>query len=505
MIERVYFKDNLSFKNLSLEFKNGLVCFSGVSGAGKSVIFKSILAAFAMAESNAALLEVSINDKLNNDLIDDDEINIFRVKKDKQTRYFINEQAVSKKLINEILANKIRYLSARNYDDFEPNYLLTLLDKSIAIKDDEFSKILNEFKKDFLILNDLENKLKQLSENEKKINDLRDFLKFEIEKIKKINPQENEYNELLAIKSKLSKQDKINNILEHCQGILHYESKVNELLKLLDIDNEFFQNTMFELNNIFYEAEQINDEYDIESILNRLEELNYIIKKYSSIENAKEVLAKKQEELQEYENIEENIALLKSKIKLIKENLNSLANFLHDKRNKELLLIEKEINEILKDLFLENLKLNLTKTALNNNGLSLLNINLKGAGFKEVSSGELNRLRLAFLCVFASRLNDFNGILFLDEIDANLSGKEAASIASVLQKLAKNFQIFAITHMPYICAKANQHILVSKINNESFAKSIQGKEVQKELARMISDGNLDDAALEFVKNLLEKK
>ena len=61
-----------------------------------------------------------------------------------------------------------------------------------------------------------------------------------------------------------------------------------------------------------------------------------------------------------------------------------------------------------------------------------------------ISSGEFNRLRLALLTSMSEyEIND-NGILFLDEIDANLSGKESAAIATVLKKLTQKYQIFAI-------------------------------------------------------------
>lgn len=106
MIERLYFTNNITFDELNLEFKNGLIVFTGSSGAGKSVIFKSILAAFGIFESSASLLEISIDDKINDESIENSNPNVFRVKKDKVTRYFINNQAVSKKIMSELNADR---------------------------------------------------------------------------------------------------------------------------------------------------------------------------------------------------------------------------------------------------------------------------------------------------------------------------------------------------------------------------------------------------------------
>ena len=55
-----------------------------------------------------------------------------------------------------------------------------------------------------------------------------------------------------------------------------------------------------------------------------------------------------------------------------------------------------------------------------------------------------------------------NGVLFLDEIDANLSGKESDAISKVLIALSKNYQIFAISHQPQLTSSANQHFWLIK-------------------------------------------
>ena len=95
-----------------------------------------------------------------------------------------------------------------------------------------------------------------------------------------------------------------------------------------------------------------------------------------------------------------------------------------------------------------------------------------------------------------------NGILFLDEIDANLSGKESQSIAKVLEVLSKNYQIFAISHQPQLSATAKQHFLVKKTNNESFVTKLNKQQRIAEISRMISGENITDQAKEFAKQLL---
>ncbi|EAK3239468.1 DNA recombination protein RecN, partial [Campylobacter jejuni] len=131
----------------------------------------------------------------------------------------------------------------------------------------------------------------------------------------------------------------------------------------------------------------------------------------------------------------------------------------------------------------------------------MLDINL--AHLKNLSSGELNRLRLAFIATECKILNAGKGILFLDEIDANLSGKEAMSIAKVLEELSKFYQIFAISHLPQLSSKAHNHFLVEKNGEESKVKKLDQEERIKELARMVSGELVSDEAIEFAKTLFK--
>ncbi|ULO03504.1 AAA family ATPase [Campylobacter sp. RM12651] len=505
MIERLYFTNNITFDELNLEFKNGLIVFTGSSGAGKSVIFKSILAAFGIFESSASLLEISIDDKINDESIENSNPNVFRVKKDKVTRYFINNQAVSKKIMSELNASNIRYLSAKNYDDFEPNYLLKMLDLIIIKKEQNYENTLNEYKNNFKKLDELEKEYKKLCEDENKINDLKELLSLEIKKIKDINPKIGEYEKLLDIKTKLSKRDKIEQALRKSEGIFAYESSVLELLRLANIDSEFFVSAMNELNDIYNDLNNDSSELDIEEILNRLEKLHYLVKRYGSVEDALNILKDKEKELNIYENIDYEKDNIEKELKTLKNKLISDAKAISKIRLIYLNELECKINDYLNLLYLDKIALRLVEFELGINGIDRFEISLNKAGFKEISSGELNRLRLAFLASFADFIDYANGYIFLDEIDANLSGKEAISIANVISKLSKHYQIFVITHMPWICAKANQHFLVSKENNKSFARELRKDEVANELARMISDENISQSALDFAKTILEGK
>jgi len=93
--------------------------------------------------------------------------------------------------------------------------------------------------------------------------------------------------------------------------------------------------------------------------------------------------------------------------------------------------------------------------------------------------------------------------LILDEIDANLSGKESMSVAKVLKILSQKYQIFAISHQPQLSSQADSHFLVTKEEGVSMVKLLNKDERIVELARMVSGEEVSGEATQFAKKLLK--
>ena len=122
------------------------------------------------------------------------------------------------------------------------------------------------------------------------------------------------------------------------------------------------------------------------------------------------------------------------------------------------------------------------------------------------SSGELARVMLALKTVLIKASS--KSVVVFDEVDANVGGEVASAVAELLQKLGHTQQVFCITHLPQVAAKANFHLIVRKSTGKnSTAVSIEAvSDNQKrleELARMLGDRNAT-TALEHAKALLEK-
>jgi DNA repair protein RecN (Recombination protein N) len=52
--------------------------------------------------------------------------------------------------------------------------------------------------------------------------------------------------------------------------------------------------------------------------------------------------------------------------------------------------------------------------------------------------------------------------LVFDEVDAGIGGRVGLQVGDTMRRVAADHQVFAITHLPQIAARAHHHILVSK-------------------------------------------
>ncbi len=509
MINRVYIKNCLSFNEVNLEFKKGLNVFTGPSGAGKSILIQEILALFAFNDVKSELSELEFTNNSFEDAtygIDiGDDLIIKNIKKEK-ARYFLNNQSISKKNLQTISSKLIKQLNLKDTSDFESQKIIDFLDRLSTKNSSEFKNIKDSFDGKFKDYFNIKKELDRLYEDEKKIEDLKEFARFEITKIEEIDPKEDEYEKLNIIKKSLAKKEKIEKAINKASAIFELNSSITDLLQLLEVDSTFFDEAMNELNNILEKSSDSLSELEdinIEEVLNRIEKISSLQKRFGSIKEALEYKNQKKAELESFMNISFSKTRLEKEYFTLEIEIKDLAKKITSFRKESLVLLEEKINYYLKFLYLNNAEMKILEKNLDFAGIDEIYFELNGVSLDTISSGEYNRLRLALL----SAISDFdigeNGVLFLDEIDANLSGKESDAISKVLIALSKNYQIFAISHQPQLTSSANQHFLVDKKDGISIVKLLNNNEKITEIARMISGENVTNEAIQFAKNLLK--
>jgi DNA repair protein RecN (Recombination protein N) len=110
---------------------------------------------------------------------------------------------------------------------------------------------------------------------------------------------------------------------------------------------------------------------------------------------------------------------------------------------------------------------------------------------KIASSGETARVMLALKAVLADA--DATPLLVFDEVDANVGGEIGAAVGRELAALGARHQVFCVTHLPQVAARAARHLVVEK-SHAGRTTSIAIREIQgdiaarvDELARMLGD------------------
>ena len=120
------------------------------------------------------------------------------------------------------------------------------------------------------------------------------------------------------------------------------------------------------------------------------------------------------------------------------------------------------------------------------------------------SGGEISRLMLSIKSIVADKMQ-LPSIIF-DEVDTGVSGDVANKMGEMMQQIAANIQVLAITHLPQVAAKGSSHYKVYKEDTADRTitriKQLTTAEREGELALMLSGSAVDETALAAARSLL---
>lgn len=123
---------------------------------------------------------------------------------------------------------------------------------------------------------------------------------------------------------------------------------------------------------------------------------------------------------------------------------------------------------------------------------------------KIASGGELSRVMLALKAILAGV--DRVPTLVFDEIDAGIGGEVALRVAAKLEGVANSHQVFVITHLPQLAARAHHQLLVEKGESDGLASTrvrvLDGEERVREVARMLGGDPNSPTSQDHARELL---
>lgn len=548
MIKKIHVKNYILINDITVDLAEGLNVITGETGSGKSVLINAIDVAFGAKASkdliktgtDKATIELTLSVKKDiSALLDDygienwgDEMVISREISPTSSRSRVNGTLVNMEFLKRLKELFLDIHSQhQTYSFMQPNYHINLLD---AYSKDIYGAILNEYKNLWTEYQDVLTKLHNAQSAQTMTESQIDFLKFQIDEISSaniedINEDENLQNELnvlsnaeklkeyttgafwtlseddnsslnslMAVKSFLSKASSLDENLAEIEGQLI--DKIEELKDIASEINsyasrcEFDQARIDEIQERIYLLDKLKRKYGVtlENVINTYEKLS---EEYSNIEASDEILielTKKVDELKQK---------LEDKVKILSENRKEVAEDLSK-------IIEKELSEL--ELPKSKFVIDLKPCELNSNGAEhvefLISTNISEDVkplIKVASGGEISRVMLAIKSIFAQN-DDIDTVIF-DEIDTGISGKASISVAEKISNLAKYRQIILITHQAIIASKADNHIYVSKKQDDVTTVSIKILSAEEKLNALaeLASGEVSEESLDFARSLVQ--
>lgn len=219
-------------------------------------------------------------------------------------------------------------------------------------------------------------------------------------------------------------------------------------------------------------------------------------------------------ELAVFETSQDELTTLQKQLQTLHASATALASVLSKKRKAQVPVLEAASTALLKRVGMPNasLKIDLKPIALSASGTEdvsfLFDANKSGHYeplHKVASGGELSRLMLVLKSLVAGSLE--MPTLIFDEIDSGISGEAAKQVGVLMEELAINHQLIAITHQPQIAARANQHLYVFKQEqNGSITTSIRVLSEQERIqtiAKMLAGENPSEAVLASAREMMK--
>ena len=551
MLQLLKIQNYAIIKQTEIRFEKGLNIITGETGAGKSILMGALGLILGERADTKVLLPGSeklvvegvfeVNNAELQYLLEENELDsekqtILRreINSAGKSRAFINDTPINLPLLRSVGLLLIDIVSQHQTLELnEADFQMNVLDAFA-----ESSKILEDYRIVFKQYRKSEQVYKDLLEREAKARSDEDYLRFVIHEISELNPKIGEEPELESEIQLLSHAEQIqtscfqssqvlegneNSLLDQLReitGILAQSSKHQTAIPLI-LDR--LQSNIVDLSDIAEELSSIADKTlsDPELLAKqelRLQELMNMQKKHrvSGNEELLDLLAKFQARINEIGSLAEEILVAeKQKSELFEKSLN-LGNELHAKRELALNPMKLKVLELLNNVAIPQaqFEVKLEKTSdenLHSNGLNQLSFQFsanKGFPIKPLnevaSGGELSRLMLCLKSLISDKV-ELPSIVF-DEIDTGISGEAALRVAQVMKAHATKHQVIAITHLPQIASKADNHFYVYKNHEEDQTltqiRTLTEEERIYEIARMLSGENPGQAVLTAAKEMM---
>ena len=559
MLRELHISNLAVIADARIEFAAGLNCFTGATGAGKSLVIGAIELLLGL-RSGAEMLRKGVDEGRVSGLFE---------LRDRQTIKQI--EAITDMPISsdggEVLLTRRLYASGRSSVTLNGNPItLTMLkvvaeslvdvhgqhDHQYLLKPAHQIDVLDQFGDLWSLrqqyhdvyakLSDARRQLADLSTNRTLREQQLELYRFQANDIDTAELNVAEYNELIARVSLLQNLEKLKKETNATYSALYeVDGSIVERLKMaagvladlaiLDATLQPIANGLrdatISVEESAYDLSRYLDKLDLDpselvEVNDRLNIVNRILSKYGDpIESAiayREEIGKK---IAELERATDDLSSLSSQIEPLSRELKKLGAELSTKRQAVAKKLSPLIEQQLAHLGMEKAKFTVTVSpaptpadgiGATPSGFDLVefvaqtNPGLSPQPLRKIASGgEMSRIMLALKGILAQ--SDRVSVLVFDEIDSNVGGRLGSIIGSKLRSLAAHHQVLCITHLPQIASYADRHLTVRKqvVGDETrtTVRTMEGEERLAELAEMIGGMRITDTTRAQARELLD--
>lgn len=549
MLSHLSIKNYILIKELELDFSRGFTAVTGETGAGKSILLGALSLILGKRADTGVLqdkdqkcvIEGGFN-IVSYDLKTFFETNDLDYEPNTLLRREISKQGKSRAFINDTPVNLtlMRDLGEKLVDIHSQHEALLIGESSfqLALLDDFSGNAahIKEYQNAFDVFQGLIEDLGALRLKEAKMRSQEQYMQFQYEELSAALLEDGELVSLEEELKVLNHAEEIKRNLNQAVIILHKSDdslitqmgEANSLIgriadyhKEIEELNKRLKSSQIELEDIGESLESIESDivYDpgrMETVNERLDLIYSLLQKHK-LNSVMELLALQKElsdSLLEMSSLEEEINNLEQKVKTSNELLGKQAERLRKQRKKSIPEMQREIENTLSSLGMENAKVHVSMSELNEFGtMGLDRVEYQfsaneGSELNSVSKiasgGELSRLMLAFKSLITRK--KLLPTIILDEIDMGVSGEIAGRVGELLNDMSEKMQLIAITHLPQIAGKAKEHFNVYKKMEDgrtvSAVKCLTNEERIEEIASMLSNKEASSAAKETARELL---
>lgn len=553
MLLEISIKNFAIIEAISLNFEKGMTVLTGETGAGKSIIIDAMnmmLGARATTDvirHGAAKAEIeglfSIeNSRALQELFDEqgielgDEIIIRReILQNGRSISRVNGQMVNLSVLRSIGQHLVDIHGQHDQEELmRPQLHIQMLDEFGNV---DFLELKQGYQEHFDAYRLMRKQLLEIKKNQEEHKARIEMLEFQMSEIESAALQPAEDLKLTQERDKLLNYKNIADTLTNAYTMLDNEefssltnvrSAMNDMESLEEYDPEYreistsLSESYFVLEDVTKRLEDIIEDLDFDGnrlmqIESRLDLIHAITRKYGgSVDDVLLYLAKITEEYNLLTGNNLSSEDMEAELKQLEVTLVDLAGQLSSARHKLAQQLENEIQQELKDLYMDKARFQVqfTKGKFNREGNEAVEFYIStnpGEDFKPLvkvaSGGELSRLMLAIKSAF-SRREGKTSIVF-DEVDTGVSGRVAQAIAQKIYKIGQHGQVLAISHLPQVIAIADYQFFIEKISDAhstvSTVRLLSLEERIQEVAKMLAGDDVTEAALSQARELLKGK